>query len=184
MRTMKITKAFESAFEKLYGKPCWGVWKGVGSFLTFNFGKPHLEIREPIIADAKASKKVRESLARRNAVVEGDWRLWIYCCSWEVLSNGKRVAHSESSDGRIKRAALLLDGQKLTRFSMVPRGLHCTFDFDLGGALETRPYGRTHEQWLLYEPTGKVLTLRADKRYSHHPSNRADSRKDWKPIQY
>jgi hypothetical protein len=76
-----------------------------------------------------------------------------------------------------------MDGEKLVRFTLVPRGLHCTFEFDLGSILVTKPFSRTHEQWMLYEPTGKVLTLRADKRYSHHPSDRADNQKDWKPIQ-
>ena len=180
---MRVATAFETAFEKIYGKPCWRVWKGIGSFLTFNFGKPHLEIREPIVASKEASQKVRESLARRNAVVKGDWILWIYCCSWEVLSHGRQVAHSESSERRIVRAANLLDGQKLVRFSLVPRGLHCIFEFDLGGELRTRPFSRTHEQWLLYEPTDKVLVLRADKRYSHHSSNAPDKAKDWKPVQ-
>lgn len=180
---MKTTRVFESAFKKLYGKPCWGVWKGIGSFLTFNFGKPHLVIREPIVASAEASKKVRECLARRGANVKGDWRLWIYCCAWEVLSNGKKVAQSESSDNRIKRAADILTGQKLVRFTIVPRGLRCIFEFDLGGILKTKPFSRTHEQWLLYEPTGKVLVLRADKRYSHHPANRPDKDKDWKCIE-
>jgi hypothetical protein len=180
---MTLTRAFEASFNKLYGKPCWGVWKGYGSSLVFNFGKPHLEIREPIVADAKASKRVRELLARRGAHVKGDWRLWIYCCDWEIFRQGKRFAKSSSSDERIERAAGLMDGEKLVRFTLVPRGLHCTFEFDLGSILVTKPFSRTHEQWMLYEPTGKVLTLRADKRYSHHPSDRADNQKDWKPIQ-
>ncbi len=180
---MTITRVFESVFEELYGKPCWGVKQGFGSFLTMEFGKPHLEIREPIIASTGASKKVRASLAKRGAYVHGDWHLWIYCCAWEVLFNDKQIAHSESSDNRIKRATNFLDGQKLLRFSIVPRGMRCTFEFDLGGILKTWPYGRRHEQWLLYEPSGKVLTLRADKYFSHDPSNRPENKTDWKPIQ-
>ena len=180
---MEVTPVFERAFAKLYGKSCWGVWKGIGSSLTLNFGKPHLEIREPIVAGPKASKRVRELLARRGATVKGDWRLWIYCCDWEILQKGKRFSKSSSPDERIERTAGLLDGEKLVRFTLVPKGLHCIFEFDLGSILRTRPFSRTHEQWLLYEPTGKVLVLRADKRYSHHPSNRPDNKKDWKPVQ-
>jgi len=180
---MKVAPVFETAFGNLYGKPCWGVWKGIGSFLTFNFGKPHLVVDEPIVASAEASKKVRESLARRKVMAKGDWRLWIYCCAWEVLRNGKPFARSESTNARIRRAADFLNGQKLVRFSIVPRGLHCIFEFDLGGVLKTHPFSRTHEQWLLYEPTGKVLILRADRRYSHHPANRPEGQNAWRPIQ-
>ncbi len=54
---------------------------------------------------------------------------------------------------------------------------------DLGGVLKTHPFSRTHEQWLLYEPTGKVLILRADRRYSHHPANRPEGQNAWRPIQ-
>ncbi len=156
---------------------------GYGSSLVFNFGKPHLEIREPVVAGPKASKRVREFLARRSARVKGDWVLWIYGCDWEIFRNGKRFLKSSSPDERIERAVRFLDGEKLVRFTLVPRGLHCIFEFDLGTILKTTPFSRTHEQCLLYEPTGKVLSLRADKRYSHHPSNRADNQKDWKSFQ-
>src|SRR5882757_6558379 len=107
---MKITKVFESAFKRLYGKPCWGVKQGHGSSLTLEFGKPHLEIRDPIVARAGASKKVRASLERREVYVHGDWHLWIDCCAWEVLLNNKQLAHSESTDVRITRAANFLSG--------------------------------------------------------------------------
>ena len=179
---MKVTPVFETSFSKLYGKPCWGVKQGYGSFLTIEFGKPHLRIREPIVASPQASKKVREGLARRGANVHGDWHLWIYCCDWEVLFREKRVAHSESSDKLIARAATFLNGQKLVRFSIAPRGVRCTFEFDLGGALKTRPNSRTHEQWLLYEPKGKVLVLRADNRYAHHGAGDPERLGVWKPV--
>jgi hypothetical protein len=180
---MNVTPVFEISFARVYGKPCWGVKQGYGSFLTMEFGKPHLVIREPIVASAKASEKVRANLATRGAYVRGDWHLWIYCCTWEVLFNGKQVAHNESSDSRIVRAANFLNGQKLVRFSLVPRGTRCVFEFDLGGVLKTWPYSRTDEQWLLYEPTGTVLVLRADKRYSHSRSNRPEDQEKWKSIQ-
>jgi hypothetical protein len=181
---MKVTPIFKRSFAKVYGKPCWGVKQGHGSFLTLEFGKPHLEIREPIVARAGTSRRVRAGLARRGAYIHGDWHLWIYCCAWEALLDDKQVAHNESSDSRIARAADFLNGQKLVRFSIAPRGTRCCFEFDLGGVLKTRPYGRNDEQWLLYEPTGKVLTLRADRRYSYHSSSRSEVKTGWKPIQH
>jgi hypothetical protein len=55
-------------------------------------------------------------------------------------------------------------------------------EFDLGAALVTKPYNRADEQWMLYEPEGKVLTVRADKRYSYGWADRAEREKNWRPI--
>lgn len=104
-------------------------------------------------------------------------------CDWEIFRKGKRFLKSSSPGERIERVVGVLDGEKLVRFTLVPRGLHCIFEFDLGSVLKTKPYGRSHEQWLLYEPTGKVLTLRADKRYSREPGNSSEMESNWKRIQ-
>jgi hypothetical protein len=170
---------FERVFRKIYGKPCWGVKQGYGSFLTFEFGRPHLVVREPIAASKSASIKVRRSLARRQVHPRGQWHLWIYCCNWKVFFNGKR-AGDDSTNVRIRRAAKLLDGQKLMQFSISRRKLECVFQFDLGGTLITRPYEKSCEQWLLYEPSGKVLVLRADGRYKYARSDEPESKGDWK----
>jgi hypothetical protein len=180
---MKVAPVFERAFAKIYGKPCWGVKQGYGSFLTLELGKPHLEIREPIVASPQATKRVRAILENRGAVTHGDWHLWIYCCDWELLHKGKSFGSSSSSDARIQRAASFLNGEKLVRFALLPRGMHSIFEFDLGSILKTSPFSEKHEQWLLYEPTGKVLSLRADKRYSHAPRNHPENKTKWKSIQ-
>lgn len=179
---MPVARVFESVFRKLYGKPCWGVKQGHGSFLTFEFGKPHIVVREPVVAEKNASSKVREVLAERRVFPRGQWHLWLYCCDWEVLSRGKRVGDS-STDTKIRRAAELLNGQKLVRFFIQPQKLSCVFEFDLGGTLKTGPYDKTGEQRLLYEPTKKVLSLRADGRYRYIRSGRAGDGSDWKLLQ-
>lgn len=178
---MNIDPIFRRIFKKLYGKPCWGAKPGYGSFLTFEFGQPHLQIREPTTTVKKASRRVREVLGSRGVYVRGEWHLWIYCCDWEIFWKGKRVANSQSSR-TYEKGVHALDGQKLIRFSLQPRGLHSTFEFDLGGVLVTRPYDRKSEQWMLSCPTSKVLTLRADKRYTFHASNRARDAGPWKSI--
>jgi hypothetical protein len=179
---MKIAPIFQRAFSSLYGQPCWGVRPGYGSFLTLEFGAPHLEVREPIMASKTASAKVRISLARRNVYPRGEWHLWIYCCDWELLSNGKRIADG-STRNKMRRAADVLNGQKLTRFSVSPRKILCTFEFDLGAVLTTRPFDKKSEQWLLYEPEHRVLVLRADGHYRYERSNAPEDPKKWKPIE-
>ena len=178
---MPVASVFDRAFRKIYGKPCWGVKQGYGSFLTLEFGKPRIVVREPIVASKSATEKVRKSLARRLAYPRGEWHLWIYCCDWRAMYRGKRIGNS-STDVGIRRAATFLNGQKLLRFSVSPRKLRCVFRFDLGGALITWPFDRTREQWLLYEPSGKVLVLRADGRFKYFRSDVPDHAKHWKPI--
>jgi hypothetical protein len=171
----------EKIFQRLYGKPCWGVNPGVGSFLTLDFGRPHLEIREPIVARKSSSATVRKHLARRTVCVHGEWHLWIYCCNWELRSGATRIGDS-STKLRIRRAAEFLDGQSLTGFSISPRNANCVFEFDLGATLITRPYDKRSEQWLLFEPSHRVLILRADGRYRHGRSDNVKDSAEWRPV--
>jgi hypothetical protein len=70
----------EDVFIPIYGKPCWQFQQGYGSFLTLEFGEPHLHIREPWQAGAQASDKLQKHAARRLVSVHGDWHLWVYLC--------------------------------------------------------------------------------------------------------
>jgi hypothetical protein len=177
-----IDPIFERVFKRIYDKPCWRVAPGFGTFLTFEFGNPHIETVEPTTPKVKVSEKVRLAAAKRRVFINGDWHLWIYCCNWEVRRAGNLVGGS-SSVSSIQSAAEILDGQKFVRFSMAPREYHCAFKFDLSTVLETIPYDRKSEQWSFYDRRiHMVLTLRADGYYSYNRSNRAGSEK-WKPIQ-
>lgn len=176
---MKIAPIFHKVFREIYGKPCWNVKPGYGSFLTLEFGKPHLVVREPIVASKDYSRKVRRLLARRNVFVHGEWYLKIDSCAWEVLSNGRHVGNG-STKHSMRRAANLLDGQKLIRFSFFPAKVLCVFEFDLGAALRTVPYDRKGEQWVLLTRDQKALTLRADRHYQYMRAGLPRDRGLWK----
>ena len=178
-----MTRVFTRSFKPLYGQPCWGVGAGVGSFLTLEFGNPNLIIREPQEPRSEVSPRVRKLLSRRNVTIRGEWHLWIYCCNWTVHKDGKLIGDSTTKQ-RIKRAAEFLDGQQLQSFSFAHRGCRSTFGFDLGGILETRPYDRDHasDQWLLFQPSGKVHVLRADRTYSHNSGSAPPNTERWVPI--
>lgn len=113
--------------------------------------------------------------------VRGDWHLWVYCCDWAVF-NGSKLIGDSASNARMDRAAAFLDGQKLLSARVIARGVRSIFEFDLGARLETRPYDRTSEQWMLFEPKGNVLAVRADKRYSYGRGNRHPDRMKWLAI--
>ena len=179
-RAVRTDPTFEQSFRRLYGKPCWNAKRGYGSFLTLEFGAPHLEVREPRKASSGASARVRKHLARRLVTLRGDWHLWIYCADWTVYDKRRRVAGSEASKAKIDEAADLLDGQALTRASFHYRGCRSVFSFDLGGRLVVTPYGNEDEAWMLYEPSGTVLTLQGDKTFSHDSSNADPDSVVWK----
>jgi hypothetical protein len=105
----------------------------------------------------------------------------MHACDWEVFSKNKRIGGS-SREKSVQRAADVLDGQKLLRFSVQSRTARSLFEFDLGAVLKTRPYDKKSEQWLFYEPHYKVLILRADKCYRHARSDIAAKREKWNAI--
>jgi hypothetical protein len=79
---------------------------------------------------------------------------------------------------------LELDGQALTSVT-VNKSYVSTFEFDLGGKLEAFPnyeaYEKTHDLWLLYEPSGNVFTLRADGKYQRAPGD-GSGKHQWKTL--
>jgi hypothetical protein len=180
-RHVPSMKRFDLSFSRLVGKPCWEVKRGFGSFLTIEFGEPHLEVREPRESTSEL-KKVRDLISRRTVHVRGEWHLWIYCCHWGVFDGSGRLVGDTSSKKAIDRAAKYLNGQALVAGALVPRGMRTVWEFDLGATPETKPYNRTDEQWMLYEPEGKVLTVRADKHYSYGSEDRQPEKVRWLPI--
>jgi hypothetical protein len=145
-----------------------------------NFGEPHLEICEPRVPAKDALPEVRKLFARRNVTVRGDWHLWIYCCNWTVLDAGRSIGESENNDS-FADATQLLDGQAFKSVSIEKSG-NTRFTFDLDGTLETSPYDDFSEQWMLYQPDGNVLALRADGKYSHSKSDADQETEVWLPI--
>ena len=173
-----MASQIEKSFKPLRDLPCWGVKRGYGTFLTLEFGEPRLVIREPI-ASASGTVKVRRMLARRLAYVAGEWHLWIYQCMWAVY-NGATCVGDWSSPRRIDKAAQFLNGQKLSGVDVSTRGSKTRFSFDLGAVLLTQPYNRTAEQWLLYEPNGNVLILKAGGWFSYGPGK--TSTDHWRKV--
>ena len=173
----------QRAFAPLIGLPAWSVQKGQGSFLTMEFGQPHLLIREPTVSQSQY-ERVRARMAQRMVKPVGEWHLWIYCCHWRGLSKGAEIACSEDPDEKIAAAAQELDGQKLTAIEADPAAGTSRFSFDLGVSLLTWPYDDedNDEQWLLDLPSGDVFTYRADGYYSLGSGKQKEDEMIWLPL--
>ena len=182
MKKMKIQPIFDRIFRKLYGLPGWNVQRGWGSFITFEFGQPRLEIYEPRSLHHPTSERVRRIFARRQVSLKGEWHLWIYCCAWRVFDQkGKEIGQWESKRS-VDRATRFLQGQKLEAMSIILPGNRSVFSFDLGGRLETKPYDRKSQQWMLFTPSRKVLSLRADKCYSYQLATTPEDEEVWHSV--
>lgn len=172
---------FTETFAPLIGVPCWGVERGQGSMLSFQFGEPRLSIREPFVSTSPLAE-MRASAARRRVKPVGAWCLFVVCCRWRA--SGTISADDESTHDRIEAAARELSGQRLMRFECDAAAHRATFRFDLGTTLETWPYedDDSGEQWSLYRPDGNVLTYRADGAVSLDPGDTHPDRVKWIPA--
>jgi len=102
-------------------------------------------------------------------------------CDWVVQKDGKRLGDSRTKTSA-RRAADFLNGQKLTQFSIIPGTVATVFKFDLEATLKTFPYDTHGEQWLLFDPSRKVLTLRADGQYSYARADAPAENSSWKRL--
>jgi hypothetical protein len=175
------------AFEAVFGLPSWNVKKGVGSFITLEFGDPALTVHEPKSRTVRLGDGEPRKVMRRLTVVHGAWHLWIDCCEWSLTGDGIELAHCESSDDTIAGALNVLNGQALESVTIAPTDGSSKFVFDLGCILTTNPapsgtYGPDPvEQWMLYQPSGQILAVRDDGQYSHGVAENPES-SDWQTL--
>lgn len=174
MNPVAASSPLNTFIGSMLGLPAWGVKQGHGSFLTFEFGEPKLEDEERHSADKGL---------RRSAYVHGQWHLWIYCCHWRAIQDGAQLASSDDADTLIGRATATLNGQKLIDVRVAPDEGRSNFTFDLGGSLETWPYGddSTDEQWTIHTDI-EAFAYRADGLYSCGPSNTPPDLERWLPL--
>jgi hypothetical protein len=171
-----------AAFAPIIGLPAWFVQKGHGSILTFEFGEPHLSIREPRESQSE-NPTIRERSQRRRVVPHGEWHLFIYFCHWRCSERGTERSTDNSPQEDIVAATRMMDGQRLTSVGVEPTSGASTFVFDLGAKLETWPYADDDEtQWWLSTPSGNNLAYRADGKYSWGPRNQDPDEREWLPL--
>lgn len=171
------SKIIDRTFQSLIGSPCWGLHYDRTLNLSLKFGKPSLRIREPFITDS-TSDIVQRLAARRLVTVRGEWKLWIYCCYWQLTSDDLKLASGSSSLRQIEQAIIQLDGQKLVSVAINPDTGATRFSFDLGYVLHCRRFERksSDELWTLYKPNKYVLSVYGNGTFSHSRSNKVKSR--------
>lgn len=182
-----LVHPISEAFDPVLGLPSWDVKKGHGSFVTMQFGAPELRIEEPRSLPVFLGGAPTRTMIR-SAQIYGQWYLWIYGCVWSLTLDTVELAHCESDDITMARALRVLNGQALTGIDVDEADGSSTFAFDLGCVLATHP-ARAEEpddepigQWMLYQPSGQVLTVRGDGRYTSQAGSAPRDDSLWAPI--
>ena len=115
---------------------------------------------------------------RRLVTVKGEWWLWVYMAYWKIVQDGGLAARNSSSLKAKQKVMGFLEGQYLKNVE-INNDNGCTrFLFDQGGELEVRRFEKDSEDelWLLYKPSGYVLTVTGDGSVTHEPGSGIDRR--------
>jgi hypothetical protein len=147
-------------FRPFIGQLAWMVQRGFGSFLTMEFGKPHLLVSQPIVPRYSRSARVKRALKRRKVYVTGDWYFWIQC-EWKISTQTGTLTSDHRSGTRRDECLLDLNGQTLLSVARARRRHSLRFKFDLGGELEMWPTpGLDDWHWSLHGWNGEIVTFR------------------------
>jgi hypothetical protein len=158
----------------LIGHLVWNIRGGHGSFLTLEFGNPHLTIREPKVPSPERDAKVRRALGRRRVFVVGDWSLFIQYCDWKI-SVGDSSIDSQSIGVSTDECLLDLEGQRFVSLEGADLPNSWKFQFNLGGKFEIWPsaaYQPTDDLWSLRTWNGDVAALQTDGRITFEKAAR------------
>ena len=140
MRTVALD--IQQYFNSIAGQRPWRARLGVGSFLTFDFGR-----------------KVREDRHFR-----GEWHLWVYQANWSLLHGDRKLADSNSERHIIDVAIRRLEDSELTGAKFDPQTGITDFVFDqfrlvVSPADYLEVPGDRDEYWLFFMPDNLVLTV-------------------------
>src|SRR4029077_3129308 len=95
---------------------------------------------------------------------------------WSLSTSGDLLASSSSSDRRVQKAILHLQGERLVSVRIHPKTGATRFDFDLGCVLGCRRFEKVSDDplWILYKPNGYTLSVHGNGTYCHHRASERD----------
>ena len=124
----------------LKGMAPWGVNLGVGSFLTMEFGKPKTKPSE--------------------GTAHGEWHLWLYMCMWRIETQDKVLVGSEDDREAIRTTLERTTFDSIHEIKVALPSLDLSIEFNSGIKVLTFSCSiKGDEQWMLFTPDGKVLTV-------------------------
>lgn len=150
-------------FAPIIGLLAWQVRRGYGSFLTIEFGTPHLSVTEPIVPSPDTSERVQRHLKRRRVFVSGDWHFWIQYGQWKLATDDGVLDSSDPPGSSLDECLSGLEGQRLLSVYVEEATNSWTLAFDLGALLKIWPSSEIPDDlWSLYVWNGDIISCQND----------------------
>ena len=130
----------QAKLQGVLGQKAWGVARGMGSFVTIEFGQPVPPLRT-------------------NEKSHGEWHLWLYGCAWHLEQAEKILTASEDEYAKIEAAISCIEGQVLQSFEVITPALDAILTFE--GDIVLRLFAVSTEEmdsWMLFT-SEKVITV-------------------------
>lgn len=139
-------------FKPMLGKWAWQVRRGHGSFLTMEFGEPHLVVRHPRSVSDNVSDRVKRNFQKRRVSIVGEWHFWVQSCDWKITTSNSSISSEDTDFLKVDSCLEELDGQVLLASNEDASRASCTLEFDLGArlALSPSPNFMDDDQWAVY----------------------------------
>jgi hypothetical protein len=137
------------------GEKAWGVARGIGSFVTMEFGQP--------LQPEHSGKQSH-----------GKWHLWVYGGEWRLEKGGYVIAASEDNQTKIEAKIQCIEGCIFQSFEVITPALDAVLTFEQEIVLrifsiyseETEDRGM--DSWMLFTPDrGNVITIHAGGQWSY-----------------
>ena len=146
----------QAKLQGVISQKAWDVKRGIGSFVTMNFGQP-LPPKRP---NGRFSR--------------GEWHLWVYGGEWRLEDEERVIVASEDDKKKIDTEIRCLEGQVLQSFEVMTPALDAVLTFEPNYVFrifsiyseETEDDGM--DSWKLYTPdAGNVIVVHADGTWSY-----------------
>jgi hypothetical protein len=157
--------SLKAVFQPLIGKLVWSVRRGHGTFLTMEFGEPHLDVVEPTETHANASEEIKRHSTRRHVDLCGDWHFWLQHCHWLVTTLYCKAGSEDFGEEMLTAALQELDGQRLVSVERGEIPSSAILKFDMGGQIVIWPAGYAEpddDQWSLHEFQGGIVSFNCE----------------------
>lgn len=153
---LNIQNFLNNLTKNLLGKKAWGVKRGIGSFITLEFGNA-------LTIDESAQ------------YMHGEWHLWLYLCSWRMDTETTTLAACEDKLEKIDAALKELEGKAIKSITICNFALDTIFEFEGNIYLKTfsiySEEPEENEHWMLFIPDNKVFVAGPGKHWTCEASN-------------
>lgn len=151
-------KVAQEQFEKIVSLKPTRIKLGVGSFITFDFGR-----------DIPQEIKTRNG---KKTIYFGEWHLWVYMCAWRIDLSERPFLASHDDRKVIEENLTALSDKNVLKISVLNNAFDLTVQFEDEYKLRLFSVDTIDgDQWLFYTPNGKVFTAGPGSTWSYKPAD-------------